>query len=340
MGPGNWRTGLDIERLLTEKPEQFDFFQAVKIIEQLRRRLGVAESEETSTHQQVKFSSVVSQAFPTTNITEINLSEGANEPAEMRVNFMGLAGAHGPLPQPLSQVIIDETRSKNAGAAAFLDIFNNRLVQLFYESKSRVSASLATVVGERHPLGQNILATAGLSGIDVEKKLGMPNLALLRFSGLLANRPLPRPAVEKLITGLFNIPTKINEFIGRWLKIDEQLQTKIGKNGRNNRLGLSTVVGGRVWDQGGGIEVELGPLSNSQFESFLNDGKNFEPLKELLNFSVDQSLTIRLRLIAAQGTREKAFLSRKGSTRLGWSSWLLTNDEMPEDRQVTILLRN
>ena len=47
MGPGNWRTGLDIERLLTEKPEQFDFFQAVKIIEQLRRRLGVAESEET-----------------------------------------------------------------------------------------------------------------------------------------------------------------------------------------------------------------------------------------------------------------------------------------------------
>ena len=85
MGPGNWRTGLDIERLLTEKPEQFDFFQAVKIIEQLRRRLGVAESEETSTHQQVKFSSVVSQAFPTTNVTEIYLSEGANEPAEMRI---------------------------------------------------------------------------------------------------------------------------------------------------------------------------------------------------------------------------------------------------------------
>ena len=74
MGPGNWRKGLDIERLLTEMPEQFDFFQAVKIIEQLRRRLGVAESEETSTHQQVKFSSVVSQAFPTTNITEIKIA--------------------------------------------------------------------------------------------------------------------------------------------------------------------------------------------------------------------------------------------------------------------------
>ena len=339
MEAGNWRKGLDLKLLLTENPEQFDFFQAVKIIEQLEDRLAAPHSGSGTRVKNIKFSSAVSQVFPATNIKDIKLSNGEGRPAEIEVNFMGLAGAHGPLPQPLSQVVIDETRSKNKAAAAFLDIFNHRLIQLFYESKARVSASLATVIGDKHPLGENILATAGLAGIDRNDKLGIPKLGLMRFCGLLAMRPLSRQAIEKLISGLFNVPVKVNEFIGRWLRIDVEQQTRIGGNGQNNILGSSAVVGRRVWDQSGGMEIEIGPLPQKFFPEFLKNGEQFNSLKEVVDLCVDSSISVRIRLVAERNTRHKAKLARDGNIRLGWSSWLLATEQTPEDRQVTVLLR-
>ena len=56
MEAGNWRKGLDLKLLLTENPEQFDFFQAVKIIEQLEQRLAGPHSGSGIRVRNIKFS--------------------------------------------------------------------------------------------------------------------------------------------------------------------------------------------------------------------------------------------------------------------------------------------
>ncbi|MED5300128.1 MAG: hypothetical protein VYC35_04550, partial [Pseudomonadota bacterium] len=61
MEAGNWRKGPDLKLLLTEHPEQFDFFQAVRIIEQLENRLAGPRSGSGTRVKNIKFSSAVSQ---------------------------------------------------------------------------------------------------------------------------------------------------------------------------------------------------------------------------------------------------------------------------------------
>ena len=339
MGPGNWRTGLDIEALLKDKPERFDFYQAVKLIEQFKRRNGLLKKTGSDSGQTISFSSAVSQSFPATNIASLKFPEETSDPVEMKVNFMGLAGAHGPLPAPVTEMVIDQTRSKNHAAAAFLDIFNNRLIQLFYKSRAQYSGSLGSTPADQHSVGEAILSIAGLAGSPSHNRV-ISDKELMRFAGLLAKRPLSKVALEKIISGLFNVQVKVKEFVGRWLSIDASHQTCIGRKGLNNELGQTTVLGTRSWDQGGAIEIQLGPLSSDEFCSFLADGDRHKPIQELVQLCVDPGLTVRLRLKAESDSRSPATLGSTSNCRLGWSSWLIMGGQSREDSQVTLSLRS
>ena len=339
MDAGNWRTGLNVEALLRERPELFEFFQAVKIVNLLKNRLERRGSDIGVSEAAIKFSSLVSHSFPASNIASLEFPENSSDPAEMQVNFMGLAGAHGPLPTPITEMILDQARSKNHGAAAFLDIFNNRLIQLFYKSQAEFSGSLGSVLPNRHPVGRAILSIAGLGGLDHHNRL-IPDTAYMAFAGLLADRPLSRLALERVVGGLFGVSAKVKEYVGRWLKIDKSQQTHIGRYGTNNELGHTAVLGQRVWDQGGAIEFELGPLTREEFSSFLSDGDKFKPFQELVNFCVDPGLSVRLRLNAGAESRAPAILGSDKNFRLGWSSWLISGTQSDQDNQVVLSIRS
>ncbi|MDC1428169.1 type VI secretion system baseplate subunit TssG, partial [Rhodospirillaceae bacterium] len=102
MATGNWRTGADIEALLLEQPEQFDFYQAVRLLESIAAQRAPGDPSKKKLDDVVRFAAKVSQEFPTSDIEGLEYSEEGNGPAKMMVNFMGLAGAHGPLPSPIT----------------------------------------------------------------------------------------------------------------------------------------------------------------------------------------------------------------------------------------------
>ena len=339
MATGNWRTGADIEALLLEEPERFDFYQAVRLLESISGPNVSVRSSRSDLDQVVQFTSKVSQEFPKSDIEALEYSNDGNGPARMAVNFMGLAGAHGPLPAPITQSISSRSRFASEGAKAFLDIFNNRLISLFYKSRAQHSASLARVLPNQHPVGHGILSLLGIGEDASRDRLLIPDIVLMRFSGLLASRPISKTGLEKLIGHLFNIPVKVNSFVGRWLRIDNIQKTRIGKSGQNNQLGIDTIIGERVWEQGGAIEIELGPLPHSEFKQFVSGGNKFEPLVDLIELSVEENLSVRLRLIIKENERPKAVLQRAEPLRLGWSSWLTPSVQSPADKQVTISLR-
>src|SRR2546425_12316042 len=83
--------------------------------------------------------------FPASDIASVNSGNGAKGtaamvnhfkmremPAEMTVNFLGLAGGLGALDIPTPELVLQRTSRNDKALKDFLDIFNHRLVSLLY----------------------------------------------------------------------------------------------------------------------------------------------------------------------------------------------------------------
>ncbi len=114
-----------IDRLLTNAGE-FDFFQAVRILE----RYFAAREESV----QLEFNSSPSLAFATHDVIEVQREKKeSGELVRLLVSFMGLIGQNGVLPEHYTELLLARIDQKDETFAAFLDIFHNRILRLFYE---------------------------------------------------------------------------------------------------------------------------------------------------------------------------------------------------------------
>src|SRR5687768_4623264 len=126
------------EWLYAEGP-RFDFFQAVKLLELAHPSdFSVGRGVEPS-KEAVRFKSSVRLDFPANDIAGVAPAECPSRPPEpeclggapvMTVNFLGLTGEHGPLPKPVTELVIDRLWHKDRALSDFLDIFNHRVLSL------------------------------------------------------------------------------------------------------------------------------------------------------------------------------------------------------------------
>jgi type VI secretion system protein ImpH len=139
---------------LTEKPYEFDFFQAVRLLE----RAGITANKGTlvadgapPSKEVVRFNSRTQLTFNATDIQKITPAKNRPDQYAMEVNFTGLAGSQGVLPHYLTEIIQRRQREKDSAFKDYLDIFNHRNISLLYKSwqKHRLPAAI-----ERHKLGQ------------------------------------------------------------------------------------------------------------------------------------------------------------------------------------------
>jgi type VI secretion system protein ImpH len=126
-------------------------------------------------------------------------------------------------------------------------------------------------------------------------------------------------------------PVLVCQLEGAWRNIDRTEQTVLGKHGRNAVLGNGAVLGSKVWDQQGSIEIELGPLSFARFQHFLPGAPGYAAIVELSRFYVGVELEIRFRLVLAASEIPSLNL---GTARLGYTSWLKTRPARSDDSQV------
>lgn len=136
----------DLERtslheLLEREPFRFEFFQAVRLLQRISsEREGIGRFVHPS-QEAVRFSARASAAFPASEIHGIDWPH--DRPPRMLVNFMGLIGPEGVLPLAYTEFVMERLRAKDTGARDFFDIFNHRMISLFYKAweKYRVAAT-------------------------------------------------------------------------------------------------------------------------------------------------------------------------------------------------------
>jgi type VI secretion system protein ImpH len=330
------RTDTPLVKILSDEAYGFDFFQAVRILERvypLRKAVG-RDSEPDN--EVVRFRTRASLDFPASQIHQISGNGNLERPPEMTVAFMGLTGPLGVLPVHYTELILDRTRYHDHALWDFLDMFNHRMLSLFYRAWEKYRFPVAYERGEEDRFTEYLFDIVGLGTGGLRGRLSLPDQGLLLYSGLIAQRPHSASASAAILSDYFGVPWRIEQFYGQWLKLDEESLTRLGT--ANSELGMSTVAGNRVWDIQSKFRVKLGPLTFAQFKSFLPIGSAFKPAADLMRLLAGIEFDFDLQLILKAEEVPACVLTTRAKHRpsLGWTSWLKTSKFTKDDDQVVL----
>ncbi|HEV2734986.1 MAG TPA: type VI secretion system baseplate subunit TssG [Longimicrobiaceae bacterium] len=336
MGAAGGGAGRPVADLLFEEGYRFEFHQAVRLLEILRPDAAPLGEGSDAAAEVVRFRSHVGLGFPAADVVQVSRPDGEDAPAEMAVAFLGAAGGLSPLPRPFTELVLERTARGDTALRDFLDIFNHRLVSLMYRVRKKHRVGLATVPPEDTGLAEHLYALMGLGTPGLRGRLGVDDRSLLAYAGLLAQRPRSAVALRQMLSDHFGVAVDVEQLRGRWLALDEDQRTRIGRLGENHELGGGATLGGRVWDQQGTFELRVGPLSLEAFRDFLPPGTAFGPLCELARFHAGTELDFSVRLVLRAAEVPASRLGDAGGTRLGWTSWLKTRQRVT-DGEVRLL---
>lgn len=325
-----------VEELLFEEPYRFEFFQAVRLLHGLRPDREPVGEDAAPNDEVLRFQVEQSLGFPASEILDLETSEEGGGPLRMTERFMGLTGPKTVLPAHYTELIIGRATKKDHAFASFLDLFNHRMVSLFYRAWLKYRHYLEHDPDSKGSFAGYLFAFFGMGTRGLRGRLATPDPSLLFYAGLLGQRPHSVTALEGLLSDYFGaIPARIEQFVGQWLDLDPESLSSLGRIGKNNQLGVNTVVGSRVWDTQSRFRVRLGPLSWEQFGTFLPVGSASRALLDLTRFYVGQEYDFEFQLVLRASDAPAAQLGSQGpnAPRLGWSTWIFskTPDKDPDD---------
>ncbi len=331
---GTYRRGSTppVAELLFLKTSEFQFVQAVRILQKLRPNSAPLGESSLPNDDPVIFKSHVSFAFKSSDL--YTLTQNASGPPHLSINFMGIAGNSGPLPTPYVQTLINRSNQFDNAFRDFLDIFNHRLISLLYVIRKKYRLGIDEIPAEETSVGAILKALIGLGfrNSAFTQSFPIPVKSLLNFAGLYW--PIQRASVGlvKILKTYFNVPVSIQQFTGEWLQIPLGQQSRLSATGPFNQLGKNLTLGSRCWDKTTSFTLCLGPLSLEQFTSFLPIGPYCKNLCALTSFYSRPDKAFNVQLTIAPDEVPSLILGTK--SYLGWKTWLKTQPFGPNPGMV------
>ncbi|HJU29024.1 MAG TPA: type VI secretion system baseplate subunit TssG [Candidatus Binataceae bacterium] len=327
MAAASGKPNPSLEDILFEEGFKFDFFQAVRLLETIdrdRERVGGAAGPR---EEAVRFRSHVALAFPPSAIDAIERGDDDGPPARMTVAFMGLAGVVGVLPWHYTETIIERMRRRDFALADFLDLFNHRLIALFYRAWEKYRFSIGFERnwrdGRGDPFSLMLFDFIGMGTAGLRGRLAFGDEALLFYAGLLGQRPRSASALANILSDFFGVGVKVEQFVGQWLDITEENLTRLGE--ANSVLGESAVAGTRIWDQQAKFALRVGPLDAREFDSLLPTGERHRAFIQMARYCSGQEFDFNVRLALKASEVPWCRLGDRDA-RLGYSTWLKTRE--------------
>jgi len=325
MAASNWGTDRRLDEFLFANACEFDFFQAVHLLTMFRENNGAGE-EHTS--PDVRFRVHNSLSFPASAIAELDRTKDGS--SSMAVTFLGMTGSYGVLPVAYTELALDREAFGDRSFSDFLDIFNHRLIELFYEAWKKHHFVVGYEEARRKASSDDdfsayLFDLIGMGTKGLRRRMPVPDPALLHYAGLLAQRPRSGEALRVFLQNYFEVPVKVEQFVGQWHPLEAEEACSLGSGEASSQLGGGAVAGDAVWTLESVVRIVLGPLTADQFRGFLPDGKGFQQATGLVRWFLGSALQFEI-----QDTlrREEVPACRLGDdtdgARLGWSAWLRT----------------
>jgi type VI secretion system protein ImpH len=347
MAAANGREGAGLSELLFREAYQFNFYQAVRLLERLLRERARDDphwqrypvgGDRRPAEEVVRFRALPSLNFPPGDITQLRkppaldgLAEWELPPPEMVVAFLGLIGPAGALPHHYTTLVLRRGRVRDYALRDFLDIFNHRFVSLLYRvwEKYRLPFAYerASLEGTTDLTTQGLYCLTGMGTAGLRGRLPVDDEVFLYYAGHFAHYPRSALALENILEDYFQIPVEVQQCQGQWLSLDPDDRSLLPGPGLglglNNQMGLSVVVGDRVWDVQSKIRLRVGPLTYEQFRRLMPNGDVLSPLLELARAFVgpEFDLDVQPVLLAPEVPRCRMGAPAKQRAFLGWNTW-------------------
>jgi len=278
------------------------------------RPIGTTGPVEQET---ILFRAAPTMGFPASDVTAIKARAATNPPSwpvEMTVTFLGLYGPSSPMPAFWTEQIAQDQEGA-ANQRDFLDLFDHPLIGLLH----RISRHYQIHLQFDHALAQDlphaIMALAGqIGGTALARAVDWTRL--LPYAGLLAHSARSADTVQRIVAGYFEVPTLIEEWVVRRVRIPEDQMFTLGNPQAG--LGSGTVLGETVPDAAGAVRIVLGPMPRDKFAAFLPDGEMRSELKALLTIVLRKPLVCFIDLLMDPDAAEGLVL---GAGQLGWTTW-------------------
>ena len=286
---------------LEKEAQHFNFFKAVHLLEMFDR--GRAPGRGLSPgHDTVRFSVQPGAAFPASDIQSLETAGNGAAP-RMQINFMGLIGPKGVLPDWYNTYARACNDKKDYGFTDFLDMFHHRLISLFYLAwkKYRLAENY-------RPDGSDPVSgiLASLAGSSEREKTADPEFfsyarnRLIYFCGLLGRTVPTVAAMETVISHAVGAAVHVEQFVERLIRIHKEDRTCLGR--RNSRLKHDALCGSSVRDISAFFRLHIGPLNWERYMAFVPGSRNLNRLRRLIAYlaGIEYEFEICLLIPAAQ----------------------------------------
>ncbi|HMA64729.1 MAG TPA: type VI secretion system baseplate subunit TssG [Chitinispirillaceae bacterium] len=267
----------DLIKALTERCYEFDFFQAVSLLEEYFCCDGC--DKETIAKGNVRFSADTGITFPASDIHDAKSHRDAG--VEMFLSFMGLLGISSPLPHYFTAYAA--VHAKDATALIdFLNIFDHRMYSLFYRAWKKYRNIPTFAQADNSDLYNRVGYLSGFVKTSQKSKAEY----LKTYAGLLSGITHNAAGLEEILTDCFKgVKVDVVQWAERWAKIEA-----LKKIGFDFQLGHESMLGDRIYDRSGKINIVLELTDKTMFDKYLPGSENIEQVKEIVMIFAPQPL--------------------------------------------------
>src|SRR4029077_2380484 len=117
-------------------------------------------------------------------------------------------------PHPYTELVRERIRQKDTALRDFLDLFNHRIISLFYQAWEKYRFAIAYERGERDRFSHHLLDLIGLGTPGLQNRQHVPDDSLLYYSGLLAMNTRSAMALQQILADYFEVDVEIEQFVG------------------------------------------------------------------------------------------------------------------------------
>jgi type VI secretion system protein ImpH len=345
------------QRLMSE-PQRFQFFQAVRVLEHLFVRHGV-RAEDVVTRK-LRFRNSMSMGFPASEIEQLRAYAEHDEPFKQQADdeppawdklaevditpaFMGMLGGRGVLPFGYTERIGErEMYFRDHAARAFLDIFNNRAVALFYGAWKKYRLAFQYELDRRERFLPLILSLAGMGASSLRTRLdkgegAVFDQAIAYYAAGVGQRPLSAAFLQRMLCEYFDAAVRVEQFAGAWYQVPKNQLSRVGH--ATAVLGRTALAGERIWQRDLRLRLWIGPLRHKRFEDFLPGGKAAAALAKWLTLLSGGTLEFEVRLVLHQQDVRTTGLTPKLGGRLGWDAFVSSRAAEQHRSDASYLVR-
>jgi type VI secretion system protein ImpH len=303
---------------LPSGPGAIDLLDLLRQLERRDRTKPRVGESGTISEDIVALGQVPFVEHPDSNVASIaELGDGRTR---VECRFLGLLGPQGALPLHTTYEAAHWANMRDAAFARFLDIFNNRFLQLFFRTWANARPAVQADRPADNQFATYLGAMVGIGTPAQRRRDRLPDFSKLAVAGLLSPAVKSASRLENLLAWLFEAKVMVRQFVGVWLPIEPHEQAALAP--ASCKLGDNSIIGKTAFSLQDKFRVRIKVADLDAFERFLPDGAFFELMSDAIYFYLGDTFIYDVEIGIPEVKTRPVQLG--GFGRLGWTSWLIS----------------